>query len=423
MLVTSKVPLAEPVSAAETTPPARPCRPASAPHNPPSLWMAIICIVLVALTLRPAIVSVGPLLPGIIEDFGLSHTQASLLTAIPTLLMGLMALPTPWLARRFGRDAVILGALVVLFAATGLRAVAGSIGVLFLTTVGIGAGIAVAGALLAGFVKGGYPKHAALLMSLYATALALGSTIAAAATGPITAAAASWRLGASFWMLPVIIAIVAWFYIRRQGTADGRGAAAAISYPMPVRIPTAWLIALFFACNNIIFYAFISWTAPMYVEFGRSTTCAGLILAGFTLAFMISNPLFGVLSRNEDRRVALAVSSAIALLGTLTLALDPDAMPMISVPLIAFGTGGAFTLALTLPLDNTENAEQANAWNAFVLLFSYVVAAAGPLLMGYLRDLTGGFNLPLWLMVGVSVVMLGTTPLLKPSHHRRHVAD
>jgi CP family cyanate transporter-like MFS transporter len=379
---------------------------------------AIIGIVLVALTLRPAIVSIGPLLPDMIEDFRLSHTQASLLTAIPTLLMGLMALPTPWLARKFGRDRVILAALAVLLAATGLRAIAGSIGVLFLTTVGIGAGIAVAGALLAGFVKGNYPKQAALLMSLYATALALGSTIAAAASGPVAAVTASWRWGASLWMLPVVIAIATWFFVSRQALTAGRGRGVGRRYAMPVRNPTAWLITLFFACNNIVFYAFISWTAPMYVEYGRGSTTAGLILASFTLAFMISNPLFGVLSRNEDRRVALAVSSTIALLGTLTLAIAPDAMPFVAVPLIAFGTGGAFTLAMTLPLDNTENAEEANAWNAFVLLFSYVVAAAGPLLMGYLRDLTGSFNMSLWLMVGVSVVMLGSTPFLKPYQRR-----
>ena len=186
---------------------------------------------------------------------------------------------------------------------------------------------------------------------------------------------------------------------------------------MPLRNGTAWLIALFFACNNFVFYGFISWIAPMYVEYGRTPTSAGLILASFTLAFMVANPLFGVLSRNEDRRVMLAVSAGIALVGTLSLAIAPDAMPFVAVPLLAFGTGGAFTLAMTLPLDNTANAEEANAWNAFVLLVSYVVAAAGPLLMGYLRDATESFHPSLWLMVGVSTVMLMSTPFLRPYHH------
>jgi CP family cyanate transporter-like MFS transporter len=354
-----------------------------------------------------------------IQAFGLSHTQASLLTAIPTLLMGLMALPTPWLARRFGRDRVILVALAVLLAATGLRAFAGSIGTLFLTTVGVGAGIAVAGALLAGFVKASYPKQAALLMSIYATALALGSTVAAAITGPVVLATGSWRLGESVWVLPVVIAIAAWFYIERHGLTKGQGGVSPHRYAMPVRNPTAWLIALFFASNNVVFYAYISWVAPMYVEYGRTPTVAGLILGSFTLAFLISNPVFGMLSRNEDRRLALAVSSLIALIGTSAIAIAPNAVPFIAVPIVAFGAGGAFTLGMTLPLDNTRNADEANAWNAFVLLVSYIVAAAGPLLMGYLRDVTAGFEVSQWLMVGVSALMLAVTPFLQPYHLKK----
>lgn len=420
MLLTTRIPLAEPVPAhpSPSVPHLHLCAPLAPPKSQPSLLIAILCIVLVALTLRPAIVSVGPLLPGMIQAFGLSHTQASLLTAIPTLLMGLLALPTPWLARRFGRDRVILVALAALFAATGLRGFAGSIATLFLTTVGIGAGIAVAGALLAGFVKASYPRQAALLMSVYATALALGSTVAAAITGPVAASVGSWRLGASVWVVPAIVAIAAWWFIERQGLSTRQGSASPRRYPMPVRDRTAWLIILFFASNNIVFYAYISWVAPMFVEYGRTSTMAGLILASFTLAFMIANPVFGLLSRNEDRRVALAISAGIALIGTLSLALAPDAMPFIAVPILAFGTGGAFTLGMTLPLDNTRNVEEANAWNAFVLLFSYIVAAAGPLLMGYLRDVTGGFAVSQWLMVGVSAVMLAVTPFLAPYRHK-----
>jgi CP family cyanate transporter-like MFS transporter len=82
-----------------------------------TLAAAIACIALVAVDLRPGIVSVGPMLEQIRGEFAISNTQASLLTVIPNVLMGLLALPTPWLARRFGRDRVILAALAVL----GLR--------------------------------------------------------------------------------------------------------------------------------------------------------------------------------------------------------------------------------------------------------------------------------------------------------------
>jgi MFS transporter, CP family, cyanate transporter len=57
--------------------------------------VAIAAIILVAVTLRPGIVSVGPLLPSIIEQLGRSHADASLLVSIPDVLMGALALPTP----------------------------------------------------------------------------------------------------------------------------------------------------------------------------------------------------------------------------------------------------------------------------------------------------------------------------------------
>jgi CP family cyanate transporter-like MFS transporter len=389
-----------------------------------SMTAAIACIVLVALALRPGIVSTGPLLPAIIEAFGLSHTQASLLTAIPTLLMGLLAAPAPWLSRRYGRDRVMVGALALLAVSTAARACADSVALLFLTTVGIGAGIAVAGVLIASFVKAGFPRQVAIFMSLYATALALGSTLSAAATGSIAATAGGWRWASGIWALPGLVALLAWLLIGTRGTRGTRGTAPVAAVPvqryrMPFRNPTAWLIALFFACNNFVFYACISWLAPMYVETGWTPSQAGLLLATFTLAFMVANPVFGFLSRNEDRRLPLAISAGTALAGVLTMALAPAASPYLVVAVTAFGTGGSFTLSMTLPLDNTQHAEETSAWNAFVLLVSYTIAAAGPLAVGQLRDASGTFHSALWLIVTISAVMVALTPFLQPYRHRQ----
>lgn len=92
-----------------------------------TMAVAITCVVLVAIDLRPAIVSIGPLLPAIWDKFTISNAQASLLTAIPALLMRLFTFPTPCLARRFGRDKVMLVALAILTFATLTRAFGDSV--------------------------------------------------------------------------------------------------------------------------------------------------------------------------------------------------------------------------------------------------------------------------------------------------------
>jgi MFS transporter, CP family, cyanate transporter len=380
--------------------------------------LVIACVILVALSLRPGIVSIGPLLLRIGKDFDLSHTQASLLTSIPDVIMGVMALPTPWLAGRFGRDRVMIASLCLLLAAMLARACSASIASLLLTTAGVGAGIAISGALIAGFVKAAAPHRAILVMSIYGTALSLGSTLSASLTGPIAQITDGWRVPAAGWSLFGIPAIAVWLIVRRRQQLPEARAFERTTHPLPFANRAAWLAAAFFACNNFLFYALLAWIAPMYTEHGFGPTRPSLILGVFAASFMIGNPVFGLLSRQTDRRLWLAFSSGFAAIGLYLLAWRPDEVPYLGTMLVAFGLGGGFSLGMTLPLDNTRNAHEANAWNAFILTVGYLIAAGGPLLVGWLRDATGGFGWALWLLFAVGVSMLALTATLKPAIER-----
>ncbi|WP_171907279.1 MFS transporter [Burkholderia plantarii] len=377
-------------------------------------WSLIVAIVLVAINLRPGIVSIGPVLPAIQHEFGVSHATASLLTAIPDLLMGLLALPTPWLARRFGRNAVLLAALVLLSIASVARAFAPDTSVLLATTVGVGAGIAISGALFGGLIKAKFPTRAAMLMGLYATALSFGSTIAAAATGFVAAHAGSWRAGVGIWGVLGIVAIAGARLAARPDGRDAKPASAARAPRLPFRNPKAWLVALYFACDNLLFYALLSWLSPACRERGLSAEHAGLVLAAFMAVFTVANPLIGALSRKHDRRGWLLLCAASTTAGLAGIAWLPADWPLLWVALAAAGLAGGFTLGMTLPLDNTHGADEANSWNAFVLLVGYLIAACGPFAVGILRDRTGSFDLPMACLVGVGVAMALLAPFLKP---------
>jgi CP family cyanate transporter-like MFS transporter len=372
--------------------------------------MAIAAIVLVAVNLRPGIVSVGPLLPSIIDEFGLSHAAASLLVSIPDVLMGALALPTLWLARRFGRDRVILAALAVLFGSILLRAFSGTVVQLLASTVGVGSGIAIAGALVGGFIKARFPTRAALFMGLYATSLSLGSTISAALTGPV-ATSGGWRLGAGLWGAIGVFAIGGWLMVAIAEGRASRATSVTTIHRLPLHNPTAWLIAIYFACINFLFYAMLSWIVPMYRESGLTPTAAGLALATFMAVFMLGSLIFGWITKSHDRRGWLALCAALGVAGLASIAFAPASWPFAAVVCCAIGLGGAFSLGMTLPLDNTNSMEEANMWNAFVLTVGYLIASTGPVIVGYLRDVNGEFG------PSFGLVMLAVTPFLKP--HRR----
>jgi CP family cyanate transporter-like MFS transporter len=225
-------------------------------------WLAITAIVLVAVDLRPAIVSIGPVLPSIRQEFHLSHAAASLLTSIPNLLMGSLALPTPWLARRFGRDRLLLVALILLCVSTAARASSPSTAVLLWTTGGVGAGIAVAGTLIAGFIKANFPTKAALLMGIYATSLSVGSTITAATTGLLAGYRdRGWRFATGAWSIFGLVAIITWTLVtireHRHKMNIGR-LPLHHRVPLPLRNKTAWIVAMYFAFTNFLFYAMLA---------------------------------------------------------------------------------------------------------------------------------------------------------------------
>jgi CP family cyanate transporter-like MFS transporter len=382
--------------------------------------IGVSAIILVAISLRPGIVSVGPILPSLIQEFHLSHTAASLLTAIPNVLMGLLALPTPWLARRLGRDLVFLLALSLLCVSMAGRAYSANPAELLASTAGVGAGIAIAGALIAGFIKARFPARAAVMMGIYATALSFGSTISAATTGLLASASpGGWRVASGVWSFLGVLAIFGWLAVALSERRRRTPPPVAKSRPrLPLKNGTAWLVALFFAFNNFLFFALLSWTSPMYRDAGLSATIAGLILASYTSGFMVANPVFGWLSRSIDRRGWLAVCGGMTLLGLVPTALSPNLAPLLFIPLSGFGLGGAFTLGMTLPLDNTHSVDEANVWNALVLTVGYGVAAAGPILVGLLRDIEGNYRLAMWLLVAVAMAMLLLTPFLRPHHQK-----
>jgi CP family cyanate transporter-like MFS transporter len=382
----------------------------------------IVAIVLVALTLRPGIASIGPLLDAIRAEFHLSHGVAALLTTIPDLCMALFAFPSPWLARRFGRNRVIIFALVLLGIATSTRALTTGTAALLAATIGVGSGIAIINALMGGFVKTYFPDRAASVMGIYATGLSFGSTAAAASSAPIAAlTGGSWRLAAACWAVLSVVAIVAWVPVARAERVRRTIALAQASLAPPWRSGAAWRIALFFACTNLLFYALLAWIAPSFHEMGIPVAHVGLLLAVFTFVFMVANWVFGTLAqRSADRRPWLAACAAFAAAGLAELAIAPLLLPAAFIALAAFGLGGAFTLGMTLPLDHTRDAEEANAWNVFTLLIGYLVAATGPLIVGAVRDRTGSFFLPYVLLVVVALVMLGLAPLLRPPAAGRH---
>ncbi|HET9109272.1 MAG TPA: MFS transporter, partial [Ktedonobacterales bacterium] len=101
-------------------------------------------ILLVGVNLRTPLLSVPPLLAIIRSDLGLTYSETGLLTALPSLLMGLGAWPAGRIAGRIGgRLSVTLGMTLVALG-TVARGVWPSVIALYIFTAALSAGVALA---------------------------------------------------------------------------------------------------------------------------------------------------------------------------------------------------------------------------------------------------------------------------------------
>lgn len=66
-------------------------------RNHQKTFTMLLVLVLIGLNMRPLLTSVGPLLPQLRQASGMSFSVAALLTALPVVTMGGLALTGSWL--------------------------------------------------------------------------------------------------------------------------------------------------------------------------------------------------------------------------------------------------------------------------------------------------------------------------------------
>ncbi len=175
-----------------------------------TLILLAISVFLIAFNLRPLFTSLSVILPELMDSTGLSASSASILTTVPVVCLGVFAIPAPALARRFGTERALMGALVVIAAGTALRATP-FLPLLFMSTVMAGAGIAVCNVLLPGLIKRDFGQWAAVMTGLFTMGLCAGAASAAAFTQPLrNALGESWMAALAFWALPVLLIAIIW---------------------------------------------------------------------------------------------------------------------------------------------------------------------------------------------------------------------
>ncbi|MEU4471434.1 MFS transporter [Micromonospora sp. NPDC023888] len=366
-------------------------------------------MLLVALNLRAVVTSLGALLDEVRDGLGLSGTMAGLVTTLPTIAFAGLGALTPWLVRRVAPARVLVVAMFALAVGQVLRATTDSAWIFVLTSALALAGIAVANILLPMLVKQHFPHRTGLVTGAYTMALTLGTTVAAASAVPIAHAFGSWRAGLGVWAAMAAVAVLPWVPLALRTRAGARRSTPTAAVAAPVRVRPArtrlgWAMAVYFGAQSLSGYAIMGWLAQLFRDAGYQPESAGLLLAGVTALgvpiALLMPTVAGRLGSLRPLVLGLTTASTLAYLG---LAFAPRGAALLWVALLAIGQG-AFPMILTAIGLRARTAEGTVALSAFAQSTGYVIAALGPLMVGILYEVTGGWTAPLGFLLGALAV-------------------
>ncbi|HET8949074.1 MAG TPA: MFS transporter [Solirubrobacteraceae bacterium] len=361
----------------------------------------VAAVVLLAINLRSVLAGLPPVIADVRADLGLSAAAAGVLTTLPVFCMGAFAPVAPRVAARVPMERALVACALLTAAGTGIRAL-GSTASLFAAGLAIGVAIALAQALLPVLIRTRYHASSGMLTGAFSMALVLGSVIAAGFAVPLEHLLGGWQWSLAFWALPALLGALVWLPAAlRPGTTVARGGGA------PLRgSALAWAVSAFFGIQSMAFYASLSWIPSILEDGGWSSEAAGGLLAfgalcGLVPAFLV--PVLAARARDQTGLLlAIVLVPAAGLAGVLVL---PGIAPLWMV-FIGFGQSGALGLALALPLQRGGDAPTVASLTAMALCVGYLVAAAGPWLLGAVHDASGDWTVPLIVLVAITLAEL-----------------
>ncbi|MGW2277134.1 CynX/NimT family MFS transporter [Streptomyces sp. NPDC001770] len=391
----------------KSTPPAGDAPAAASPWLPRLLAVGLV---LAALNLRPAITSLGSLLEEVRDGLHMSGGVAGALTSVPQLCFAVFGITAPRLARRFGPAAVVLAGMVAITAGLLIRPFTGStVGFLLASTLAL-MGIAVGNVLMPVIVKRWFPDRVGSMTGLYSMALAFGTSLAAAATVPVTdALGGSWRAGLAVWATLGVLAVLVWIPLVVRSRAGTPGE-AAVALPQQAaadfritRIPTAWALACYFGLQSTAAYITMGWMPQIFRDAGISASTAGVLLAitmvmGVPLAFVIPRVAAGMRTQGP----IVLVLGVCGLAGYAGLYLAPAGGAWFWAVLLGI-SNCSFPLALTMIGMRTRTGAGVARLSVFAQSTGYLISIPGPLLVGVLNERSGGWGLPIAFMAALMV--------------------
>ena len=344
------------------------------------LWLS-------GISLRLTVLAVPPVLPEIHHQLHLDETAVGALTALPVLLLAVVAVPGSLLVAKVGARSALLLGLLAIGLGGAVRGIGDSATILFGGTLVMGIGIAVCQPSLPSLVRGWLPDRIGFATATFSNGMLIGEILPVAIMGPfLVGAVQGWQTALQVWSVPVAVTAVAVFLFT-QNEPHSVGRPPAKWWP-DWRDKQVWILGLTLGGASAAYWGANAFIPELlkHQHHGSYITAAltALNVAQLPASFLIATWPNRLVSRRWPLVIA-GVSTVTAAVGILTL---PPTGLIIAAGLLGLSTAWIFVLTLALP-PLLSLPGDTHRLSAAMFTISYTCPFLGSLLGGALWDATG----------------------------------
>lgn len=345
--------------------------------------------------------------------FAMDAKAASWLMSIFTLMSIFVALPTGWLAQKFGAKRMMIVACGIAIIGSLVGVASGSSAVLIFSRAVEGVALTVlttCGPIVV--QKCVKPEKIGSAMGIWGIWGCLGSTIAAVVTPTVFETLGFSGLWILFAAIAACAAVLVSVSIRVPQETQGQDPAVPESdgslaeKPRYREMLTRDIVLFFvgFAIFNICLLAILSFVPTILQMQGFDPTLSGLISTAPMLLSVISSPLFGVISDKIGRCKPLLVA-AMLVMGPCTLALYTQTGALLWVAVVVMGLVGMGGVGMFLSgyMKLLPRPELASIGMGVMIL----VQGLGQFLGTFLVQILLGPTLENWVFAGTVLMVMG----------------
>ena len=333
-----------------------------------------------------------------------------MLTALPSLMFALAAVPGSVLVARLGPVRTLALGLFLTAAASALRGVQG-IALLYGATILMSAGIAVMHPALPRIVRDWMPDLVGFGTAVYSNGLLMGELFVVWLTGPfiLPLLAGRWGLTLAVWAIPIFITCLL-VAARAPRRGNPEEAAPRIAWWPDWKDPLLWRLGLILGGVNCIYFG-INFFLPDYLY---QTNRPGLVIKSLTALNFCQLPasllLLALAGRLSRLRSSYVVSGLLLVAALLGIAFAPGQWVVAASGFLGFLTASLLILILALPPALAAH-DDVHRLSAGMFTISYSCAVVIPVLSGFLWDITqmpvSVFLLPGICALAIAVIAFG----------------